>query len=161
MEPVDLEALAADVLTNHLPRAEANQIELSFDLQSNLPPAWADRAKIVQVLTNLVGNALAYTPAGGHVTVSLSQDNSDGRAYIMMAVADDGPGISPKDKPHIFERFYRGAAGRQSAAPGTGLGLSICKKIVDLHEGRINVESEEGQGATFNVWLPVSPRDGG
>ena len=154
MEPVNLEALAADVLTNHLPQAEANQIELAFDAQPNLPPARANAAQIVQVLTNLLGNALAYTPAGGHVTVSLSQGELEGDAFLLMAVADNGPGIAPEDLPHVFERFYRGEVGRESA-PGTGLGLAICRKIVDLHGGRVELESQVGEGSTFRVWLPL------
>ena len=154
MEPVNLEALAADVLANHLPQAEANQIELAFETQPNLPPARANAAQIVQVLTNLLGNALAYTPAGGHVTVSLSQGELEGDAYLLMAVADDGPGIAPEDLPHVFERFYRGEVGRESAS-GTGLGLAICRKIVDLHGGRVELESQVGEGSTFRVWLPL------
>jgi PAS domain S-box-containing protein len=161
MESVNLEAIVAGVLTSHLLQAEVSQIDLSLEPQPNLPLAWANRAQIIQVLTNLLGNALAYTPTGGQVTVSLSQGGSDGRAHVVVAVADNGPGISAKDLPHIFDRFYRGAAGRQSSAPGSGLGLSICKKIVDFHGGRIEVESEEGQGTTFTVWLPVAPRVSG
>lgn len=156
MEPVNLEALTADVLTNHLPQAEDRQIELAFDIRPDLPPAWADAAQIVQVLTNLLANALAYTPAGGRVTVSLSAGEWEGRAGLLIAVTDDGPGISPEDLAHIFDRFYRGAVGRESGAPGTGLGLSICKKIVTLHGGRIEVQSKVGQGSTFTVWLPAA-----
>ncbi len=156
MEAVDLEALTADVLTNHLPQAQAKRIELSFQALPNLPLAWASATQIMQVLTNLVGNALAYTPAEGHVTVSLTQSEMEGETYLLVSVRDDGPGISPQDLPRIFDRFYRGAVGRQSSAPGTGLGLAICKEIVDLHGGRIKVESGEGRGSVFSVWLPIA-----
>lgn len=154
MEPVNLEALAADVLTNHLPQGEACQIKLAFDAQPGLPPARANAALIVQVLTNLLGNALAYTPAGGHVTVHLSQGEREGWSCLIMAVTDDGPGIAPEDLSRIFDRFYRGAVGRESG-PGTGLGLSISKKIAGLHGGTVEVESQVGEGSTFRVWLPL------
>jgi len=156
------EKLHVFIVDDDSPQAEANQIELAFDAQPNLPLVRADAAQMVQVLTNLLGNAVAYTPAGGHVTVGLSQDELEERPCLVMVVADDGPGISAEDLPHIFDRFYRGAVGRESA-PGTGLGLSICKKIVELHGGTIGVESpsawlrtgQVGKGSTFRVWLPL------
>jgi PAS domain S-box-containing protein len=154
MEPVDLESLAAEVLTHHLPQARAKNIELTFDAPSDLPAACANAGQIVQVLTNLLGNALAYTPKGGHVSVSIAQGERNGRGGLRLTVADDGPGISPEDRLHLFERFYRGKVGRESAS-GTGLGLSICKKIVDLHDGQITVKSQEGRGSAFTVWLPM------
>ncbi|MFZ5917762.1 MAG: GAF domain-containing protein [Chloroflexota bacterium] len=153
MEAVDLESLAAKVLTNHLPQAEANQLELALEAQPGLPPARANASQIVQVMTNLVGNAVAYTPSGGHITVQLSRKEWLGRRGLLVEVTDDGRGIAPDDLPHIFERFYRGKVGRESA-PGTGLGLAICKKIVTLHEGDIGVQSAVGRGSTFTIWLP-------
>jgi signal transduction histidine kinase len=107
MEPVNPEALAADVVTNHLPQSEAKRIELMLDVQPNLPTIRANVAQMVQVLTNLLGNALAYTPDGGHVVVRLSQGERKNRPHLVMTVADDGPGISPEDLSHLFERFYR------------------------------------------------------
>jgi len=74
---------------------------------------------------------------------------------VTVSVQDTGPGITAADQPHIFERFYRGAAGRRSGSPGTGLGLAICKEIIERMHGRLTVESEAGQGATFTIWLPV------
>jgi signal transduction histidine kinase len=73
-----------------------------------------------------------------------------------VSVSDTGPGISKADRAHLFERFYRGEAGRESGAPGTGLGLAICKEIMDLHNGRISVQSEIGQGSTFTIWLTIA-----
>jgi heavy metal sensor kinase len=111
-----------------------------------------DRDRLKQVLVNLVGNAVQYTPPGGQVALSL--DRSDNQARIL--VTDSGPGISPKDLPHIFERFYRGEKSRKRGqGSGFGLGLSIAYWIVRNHNGRIEVNSREGQGTTFCVWLPL------
>jgi len=112
-----------------------------------------DRDRLKQVLLNLVSNAVAYTPAGGVVTMSLACLGGWARCTI----SDTGPGIPKDELPHIFERFYRvDRARRRSAAGGAGLGLSIAYWIVRMHEGRIEVVSEEGRGTTFSVWLPLA-----
>jgi signal transduction histidine kinase len=101
-----------------------------------------------------VGNAVQYTPPGGLVTVSL--DRVDERARII--VSDTGPGIPTEDLTHIFERFYRGEKSRtRSIGSGFGLGLSIAYWIVRNHGGSIDVNSREGQGTSFCVWLPIKP----
>lgn len=112
----------------------------------------ADRLK--QVLVNLIGNAINYTPPGGEVTVSLSKVGDQAR----LLVSDNGPGISAEDLPHIFERFYRGEKSRTRSRDGKGfgLGLSIAYWIVRNHNGRIDVESTTGKGTTFCVWLPLA-----
>jgi PAS domain S-box-containing protein len=153
MEAIDLESLAAEVLITHLPQAKANRLELSLDARPNLLPVRANASQIVQVITNLLSNAVTYTPSGGHVEVRLSPHQRAEREGVLVSVIDDGPGIAPEDRPHIFDRFYRGRVGRESAL-GTGLGLAICAKIVALHDGHIGVESEVGRGSTFKVWLP-------
>ena len=113
-----------------------------------------DRDRLKQVLVNLVGNALQYTPAGGTVTLALRKVGE--RAQLI--VADTGTGISPQDLPHIFERFYRSEKSRkrQDSTSGFGLGLSIAYWIVNNHDGSIEVTSQEGKGSTFCVWLPLS-----
>jgi len=111
-----------------------------------------DRDRIKQMLLNLVGNAVQYTPNGGLVTLRLRLDGT--RAHF--SVTDTGPGIPAEDLPHIFERFYRGEKSRtRSKGSGFGLGLSIAYWIVRNHNGLVEVDSQEGQGTTFNVWLPV------
>ena len=113
----------------------------------------ADRDRIKQVLLNLVGNAAQYTPAGGLVSISLDRVGEKAR----IIVTDSGPGIPSQDLPHIFERFYRGEKSRtRSQGTGFGLGLSIAYWIVRNHGGSIDVNSREGQGTTFCVWLPVA-----
>ena len=116
-----------------------------------------DSDRLKQVLVNLIGNAIKYTPAGGEVVMSLGK--VDGRARL--TVTDNGPGIPQEDLPHIFERFYRGEKSRtrQREGKGFGLGLSIAYWIVRNHGGQIEVDSRTGQGTTFCVWLPLAQGD--
>ena len=113
-----------------------------------------DRDRLKQVIVNLIGNAINYTPKGGEIIVGLGKVTD--RAQL--TVTDNGPGISPEDMPHIFERFYRGEKSRtrQKDGKGFGLGLSIAYWIVRNHGGRIEVNSTVGQGTTFCVWLPLA-----
>jgi signal transduction histidine kinase len=111
-----------------------------------------DRDRLKQVLLNLIANAIQYTPAGGEVFLSLSRIATQCR----LIVRDTGPGIPAEDLPHIFDRFYRAEKSRtRSKSSGFGLGLSIAKWIVEQHGGYIKVESKEGQGTTFVIWLNV------
>ena len=112
-----------------------------------------DRDRLKQVVLNLIGNALQYTPPGGMVAVSLRQYGGRGQ----LIVSDNGPGISSEDLPHIFERFYRAEKSRKRNGGGFGLGLSIAYWIVSSHNGQIDVTSREGRGTTFMVWLPLYP----
>ena len=107
----------------------------------------ADRDRLLQVLSNLVGNALKFTPPGGHVSIAAERLGDS----VRFSVADTGPGISPADAPHIFERFWKQ---EKRDSKGTGLGLFIAQHIVEAHRGRIWVESEPGHGATFHFEIP-------
>ena len=107
--------------------------------------------KLEQVLSNLVDNAVKYTPEGGTITLSLFREGE----CACLAVTDTGIGISPQDVPHIFDRFYRVDKARSKASGGTGLGLAIVKGIVERHGGRVTVTSEPGKGSTFTVWLKL------
>jgi len=116
-------------------------------------PMVGDRDRLKQVLVNIISNAINYTPEGGEVYLSLSKVGEQARLIIR----DTGPGIPAEDLPHIFERFYRAAKDRPRAqAGGFGLGLSIAHWIVVHHGGRIEVQSQEGQGTTFCLWLPLT-----
>jgi signal transduction histidine kinase len=111
-----------------------------------------DRDRLKQVLINLVANAIQYTPPNGDVFLSLSKVGDQARILCQ----DSGPGIPAEDLPHIFERFYRAEKSRtRGKSTGFGLGLSIAKWIVEHHGGRIEVNSKEGQGSTFAIWLPL------
>jgi len=116
-----------------------------------------DQDRLKQVLVNLIGNAIQYTPNGGEVMVGLGKFNDQAR----LTIRDNGPGIPAEDLPHVFERFYRGEKSRTRSREGKGfgLGLSIAYWIVRNHGGRIEVDSKEGVGTTFGVWLPLS-KDG-
>ena len=150
MRPVELDTLLLEVFQEmhilagnkvHLKIADIDQIQLN-----------GDRDRLKQVLLNLVANAIQYTPQGGDVIMGLARIGDQAR----IIVRDTGPGIASEDLPFIFDRFYRAEKSRtRSSSPGFGLGLSIAKWIVENHKGTINVESKEGKGTTFAIWLPL------
>jgi len=143
--------LIATTVARLAQKAERAGLTLSADVPEGLPLVNGDPDRLVQVLSNLVENAIKYTPAGGRV--SLSARHEDGR--VLMAVTDTGVGIPRADLGRIFERFYRVDKARTRATGGTGLGLAIAKHIVEAHGGTIAVESEVGKGSTFTVSLPA------
>jgi len=112
-----------------------------------------DRERIIQLLTNLVGNGLKFTPRGGAVSVRVSETPE----AVSIVVDDTGPGIPPDELPHVFERFYRGTNTGEERASGSGLGLAIVRSIVEMHGGEIEVASVVGQGTEFRIRLPRSP----
>jgi len=151
IEVVELDTLLLEVL-NQMRVLAGEKLQLRLgDIDQVL--ICADRDRLKQVMVNLVGNAINYTPAGGEVVVGLGKTTE----MAQLTVTDNGPGISPEDLPHIFERFYRSekARTRQRAGKGYGLGLSIAYWIVRNHGGRIEVNSTLGKGSTFCVWLPL------
>jgi two-component system phosphate regulon sensor histidine kinase PhoR len=138
------------------PQAERAGIDLIIDLQGGLPPVMADAERMHQVITNLVHNAIKFTPPGGTITVRARQHSAPGPDRVVFSVHDTGEGISREDLARIFERFYK--VDRARSAGGTGLGLAIAKHLVRAHEGEIWAESVEGQGSTFFLTLPsVNP----
>jgi heavy metal sensor kinase len=154
-ERLDLGALATEVVAAMSPMASAAGVRLRAgqgDGQEGQDVGVAgDQTRLMQLLVNLVDNAIKYTPAGGEVTVSVSRDG--GRAEVR--VADTGAGIAPEHLPRLFERFYRVDKARSRAQGGTGLGLAICRWIAQAHGGEISVESAVGRGSTFVVRLPL------
>ncbi len=119
-------------------------------------PIFADKERIEQVLTNIIGNAIKYTKEDGFIKVSLEQNDN----LYKISVSDNGVGIPKDDIEHLFERFYRVDKSRSTDAGGTGLGLSIAKDIVDAHNGNIQVQSEFGKGTTVTIVLPIDTRVG-
>jgi signal transduction histidine kinase len=119
-------------------------------LAADLPRVAADPARLERVVTNLVGNALKYSPSDGEVVVSAERQGE----HVAVRVADRGPGIASDDLPRVFERFFRGKAVQK--ADGLGLGLYIVQLLVDAHGGTVRAESRAGEGATFTFTLPVA-----
>jgi PAS domain S-box-containing protein len=146
---VNLNEVVEQVAVALAPRAEAIGLNLTMSYSADLPSVYGESNQLAQVATNLIANAINYTP-NGLIEVSTAANGH----YACLRVRDTGIGIPAGDMPHLFERFYRGERTTQSNMAGTGLGLSIVKEIVDLHGGKIEVDSQVGQGSTFIVWLP-------
>jgi two-component system, OmpR family, phosphate regulon sensor histidine kinase PhoR len=138
------------VETAQRPAAEKD-LRISVNLAPSLPDIAADRRRLAEVLQNLLDNAIQYTPAGGQIMVSASLENEE----VVFTVSDTGIGIPQTDQPRIFERFYRVDVARSREVGGTGLGLSIAKHLVEVHGGRIWVESAVGQGSQFHFSVPI------
>jgi signal transduction histidine kinase len=133
----------------HLALAAVRRITLAASTEGPLPRVLADRDRIAQVFSNLIGNALKFTPAGGRVTVLAWPANDS----VRFAVQDTGTGIAAEDRPRVFDRFWQAA---EKARSGTGLGLSIAKAIVEGHGGRIGVDSAPGLGSRFSFCVPLA-----
>ena len=129
--------------------AESRDIELDAAVEEGLSCAWADEALVREVLFNLVGNALKFTPRGGRVSVL----GWRATPVVRFAVEDTGPGIPRDQQAHVFDRFWQA---KDASRLGTGLGLSIAKAIVEGHGGSIGVESTTGQGSRFEFTLPIA-----
>ena len=146
-DDVDVGELVHEVAT--VADVGAEEVEVRAEVAAPLPPVRADRARLRQLLMNLVTNAVKYTDAGDEVEVRAAAENG----AVAVSVTDHGPGISPEDQRLIFEKFGRAGTGRSK--PGTGLGLFIARSIAEAHGGSLEVRSQRGQGATFTVRLPV------
>ncbi len=155
LQPTSLNELVTRAVVSHRALAQQRGLILEEELAEPSPVTLADPTQMMQVLNNIVVNALHYT-LKGKVVVSSGSQKRDGRTWATVAVSDTGIGISPEDMEHIFERFYRGRTSRHLAVPGTGLGLAIVKEIVEMHGGHVTVESQVGVGTTFTVWLPLA-----
>jgi two-component system phosphate regulon sensor histidine kinase PhoR len=166
LSKLDTGLVALDLRPNDLRGVAESAVEAAaqgatrkgVDLQSKLPARPVrtrhDQQRIGQLLSNLLANAVKFTPPGGHVTLSLDR-NGNG---AVMRVSDSGIGIDPSELPHIFDRFYRGSRANEARGAGSGLGLAIVRSIVDMHGGTVTVESGPGAGSRFTVRLPSDPR---
>jgi signal transduction histidine kinase len=145
--------LVETVRTRLARQFEEKGVALELDLAPDLPPVRVDEDRIGQVLLNLVGNALQYTPAGGQVRLAAHREDS----VVLVAVEDTGIGIAAQHLPHVFERFYRVDKSRSRAGGGSGIGLTIAKHLVEAHGGKIQAASAGlGQGSTFTFSLPLA-----
>jgi len=154
LRPTDLKALVERLVAEFRPQLEARAQHLTLEAPPELPPALCDETRAMQIVSNLLSNASKYTPDGGKITIALSPAAEEG--FLQLAVADTGMGISPDDQPHLFDRFFRTRTAVQSNVEGLGLGLYITRSLVELHRGRIWLESEPGRGSTFYVTFPVA-----
>lgn len=151
MMPCDLKDIIDLVVSGLKGWAERKVIELRVGLPENVPTVQGNSTRLCQVLTNLVDNALKYTPSGGTVTIRVVSENGS----VTVCVEDTGVGIGLDHLPHVFERFYRVETEETRDVVGTGLGLAIAKSIVEVHGERIWAESEPGAGSSFSFTLPV------
>ena len=151
--PLRLEDVLEQTIALVKPRAESQNVTLRLDLASELPLIQADPRSMEELFTNLISNAVNYSPEGGEVNVSAVSHGD----YLMVLVSDTGVGIEPEEIPKIFDKFYRVKHPKTRQVIGTGLGLAIVKGIVESHRGSIEVESQPGVGTTFRVLLPTVP----
>jgi len=169
--PCEIDKLIEYVINTLSPQAKKNEVKLISEVPSDLPSAFADPDQIIQVLINLAGNALKFTPAGGRVTLDVGRGMWDvGRggtsnvphptSYVVISVTDTGPGIPESDMHKLFKKFSQLEAGAARQG-GTGLGLAISKEIVEKHGGKISVKSALGRGSEFSFTVPVFSQDSG
>jgi two-component system, OmpR family, sensor kinase len=149
--PVDLGGLTTDVTTELLPRLTGRDLTLEVHVDTPLPDVLGDRDQLERVLFNLVGNALKFTPDGGHVEVRVTADVD----AVELSVSDTGIGVPEDELGRLFDRFYRASTATRSAIPGTGLGLAITRLLVEGHGGELSARSVLGDGTTFTVRLPA------
>jgi signal transduction histidine kinase len=152
-EPVDLRQLVRANVHIHAPAVVAHRQQIEVRLPDEPVTAVVDSDRISQVLSNLVSNAVKFTPDEGSLRIELAVEGGE----AVLRVADSGIGISEADRERLFERFFRAGNAVEQAIPGTGLGLAICKGIVDAHAGHLVLESALGEGTTVTVRLPLAP----
>ncbi|MEW6365842.1 MAG: HAMP domain-containing sensor histidine kinase [Acidobacteriota bacterium] len=156
MEPVRLGELVAGIVEEMRPAADQGGVQLSAEIAPDLTVTLADKASLRQMVDNLLGNAVRYTPRGGRVTLRL--DSSGG--LLRLGVEDTGIGIPRDDLPRVFDDFFRSSNAREHTQAGTGLGLAIVKAVAEQHGGTVSVESELGQGTRFTVEWPLKRGSG-
>jgi signal transduction histidine kinase len=160
----DLNEIVADAVAALEPVAEREGQRLEVRTRAETLPVTADPGRLEQIVTNLVSNALQYTPKGAEIVVSTWTEpagegpgGSAGGGHACLAVTDDGVGISTVDQQHLFDKFYQGVNALTHKRGGSGLGLAIVKQLTELHGGRVTVQSKLGQGSCFTVRLPLDP----
>jgi signal transduction histidine kinase len=155
-QPQRLDELLGEVMALQTTRAEARGLSLEQSPARVPLVAPVDRAQMAQVFTNLIGNAIAYTPEGGAVKIDSQPENYQGQPGVSITFKNWPATIPAADLPHLFDRFFRGATALESGEAGTGLGLAISKEIVELHGGHIWVANEPNAVITVGLWLPTA-----
>lgn len=157
VEPIDLSRLLHEFFEIFQPKAEKKGMILRLLPLSDLPLVLVEEHHLAQLLSNFLGNALAYIRRGDEITIQAGRTDLKGRPAVWFTVADTGPGIDAEDLPRLFDRFYRGQRVQELNMPGTGLGLAICNEIVSRYNGRLEVDTAPGEGTAFTVYLPAKP----
>jgi len=160
-EAVAVEALLHGVVDTVLPRVEEKRIACSLDLAADLPAVVGSAEHLERAFLNLLDNAVKFTPDGGSIRVAAEAHEQGDRPGVLVAVSDTGVGVPVGEQLRVFDRFYQVDPSARRLYGGMGLGLSLVRSIVEAHRGTVWVESEEGQGATFFLWLPSRPPDSG
>ncbi len=132
--------------------ATERQVAVNSELSPGLPQIYVDRDRLRQVLHNLLDNALRYTPAGGTIKINASPGAT---GWVTVSISDTGSGIAPEDLPHVFNHFYKADRSRHRGYGGSGIGLAIVKQLIEVHGGKVWVESELGKGSTFSFTIPT------
>jgi len=148
-----VDSLIVETLQSHFLQLNEKRIRVDVQLPGDLPPVWVDPFEIKRVLSNLLQNAVRYSPDGGTIIIKTYVTPS---SYVELSVQDEGPGIEEMQQRRIFERFYREDKSRNRKSGGAGLGLAIAKSIVERHRGMIGVQSKEGEGSRFWFTMPVA-----
>lgn len=152
--PMDFNAFLSQSVDAMRPLTEKKHLSLTLRLHP-VGDVCADPSRLYQILSNLLSNAIRYTPEGGSITVSSAQKEEDEKKWAVFSVSDTGIGMSADDLPHIFEHFYRADPSRNRKTGGSGIGLSIVRELAELHGGYVTAESTPGKGSTFHVYLPL------
>jgi len=150
IQPQSLPQILEEAVELLQPMAQQAEVTLELEASSELPTVEADREELLRLFTNLISNGIKYNRPGGKVRIAAAAEGP----YVRVAVADTGIGISPENIPYLFSEFFREKRRETARVTGTGLGLSIVKRIVDFYHGRVEVQSQVGEGTTFTVWLP-------
>jgi signal transduction histidine kinase len=159
-EKVALERVLELTASSLKPQADVKSIQIELEVPEQLPTVYADQEKIEQILTNLIGNSIKFTPEGGKILITaklfLKEREGAYGDFVAVSVKDTGIGIPPEHLESIFEKFHQVESSLHRSVSGTGLGLAITKGLVEAHQGKISVESEVGKGSTFTFTLPIS-----
>ncbi len=154
LRPLDITQIVEQIVEGHL-RGRIQHIQKSIhvvtEMAPNLPLVQADFARTTQILTNLLDNAVNYTPENGEIRVSAAATGD----FVSVSISDTGIGIAEEHLDKIFERFFRSEAPEVQSVPGTGLGLAIVRSLIEMHGGQLEVKSELGKGSTFTFTLPI------
>jgi signal transduction histidine kinase len=156
--PTSLSELTARVVARHQVLAQKAELTLAYEPDMQGPTVLLDSDNFELVISNLIRNAIQYTPAGGQVTLTTGKGKHQKRTWGKLTVTDNGIGIPEAELSRIFERFFRGNTPQELQIGGTGLGLAIVKQVVDLHGGHVTVESKVNEGSTFTVWVPLAAK---